>query len=110
MLTQEEVTAFLALLLSFYTNTSSSARNMAALFAVQPITMARWLRAARGQEGNVSRLYHYRVAHIIKAIQALDALDAKNGCYTTIASQIDPAKKIDLMRSTLAVATLPTRK
>lgn len=104
MLTQEEVTAFLALLLSFYTNTSSSARNMAALFAVQPITMARWLRAARGQEGNVSRLYHYRVAHIIKAIHALDAWHARTSCYTQIASQIDPTQKIKLMRETMALA------
>lgn len=104
MLTQEEVTAFLALLLSFYTNTSSSARNMAALFGVQPITMARWLRAARGQEGNVSRLYHYRVAHIIKAIQALDAWHSRTGCYTPIASQIDPTKKVDWMRKELALA------
>ena len=104
MLTQEEVTAFLTLLLSFYTNTSSSARNMAALFAVQPITMARWLRASRGQEGNVSRLYHYRVAHIIKAIQALDAWHTRTGCYTQIASQIDPTQKIKLMRETMALA------
>ena len=42
--------------------------------------------------------------HDTKAIQALDAWHARTGCYTQIASQIDPTQKIKLMRETMALA------
>jgi transposase len=102
MLSEEETQAFLALLLGFATSTGASGRMMAKLFNVSTITMARWLRAARGQEGQVERMYYCRTDAIKNTILAANEHAEKNGLYRRIAAVSDPVTKTNSLQALIA--------
>lgn len=103
MLSDEEIQEFLALLLAFSLRTRASGRNVAELFGVSVKTMARWFRAARGQEP-VDRMYYSRIDPIKHAIQRMDLHSLKHNSYAKVASIALPSKKVEALKELMAKA------
>ena len=104
MLKEEEVKAFLAMLLAFQRSTGASGRNLTALFNVSAVTMARWLRAARGEEGEVVRMYYCRTEPLARAIDKMNRHAARHGTFEKVSRITEPAKKLDALRALMAAA------
>lgn len=103
MLSDEEIQEFLALLLAFSLRTRASGRNIAELFGVSVKTMARWFRAARGQEP-VDRMYYSRVDPIKQAIEAMNLYSLKHNSYAKVAAIALPSKKVEALKELMAKA------
>lgn len=103
MLSQEEIRAFLALLLQFCYDTKTSARCLAKLLELTPNTTAKYLRAARGL-GGVERMFHVNVDHINVAILSMNAYSAKHNSYAKIASISCPVKRLAALKDLMAKA------
>lgn len=103
MLSQEEIRAFLALLLQFCYDTKTSARCLAKLLELTPNTTAKYLRAARGL-GGVERMFHVNVDHINVAILSMNAYAAKHNSYAKIASISCPVKRLTALKDLMAKA------
>ena len=104
MLSQEEVNNFLAMLLAFARETGTSGRNLTALFGISTVSMARWLRAARGQVGEVERMYYCRTEPIAKAIEKMNRHATKHGTYEKVRRLTDSSKKLEALRALMATA------
>lgn len=101
MLTEKQIQEFLALLLSFSLNTGVLGRNLSGLFPVSVKTMARWLAAARGEYA-APRMYHSRVAPIVRTINALNHLDKTTNAYHEIRRISSPSKRLDALKALAA--------
>ena len=103
MLTEKERTQFFALLLAFVTATGASGRNCSALFSVSPVTMARWIRAARGRD-SVERMFYNKIEPIIYTINRLNAYNAKHHVFDAVARIDDAEQKVAALRHLAAKA------
>lgn len=103
MLTDKERTQFFALLLAFVTATGASGRNCSALFDVSPVTMARWIRAARGRDA-VERMFYNKIEPIIYSINQMNAYNAKHHIYDSIAAIDDATQRVAVLRQLAAKA------
>jgi hypothetical protein len=103
MLSEQEIKAFLALVLTFCTDTQSSARTFAKLFNLMPNTAARWLRAARGK-GGVLALYYVRTDPIRNAIMGANLHNAKHHSYRKLEEIKDLDKRIAALKQLLTQA------
>lgn len=109
MLSKEEFTAFLTLLLSFAHTCGLSAASCAKVLGVSHQTMARWIAEARrleaGHAGQGYTAYAYMADPVAEKIHHLNKVDAAHGLYATLV-RAPSATKTDKLLAALEARAL----